>query len=201
MVDSAGGRSQISQLTAGRDRRRRPAVPDRPARRTCRTRSSPSVVFLIGIRLIDYQGHGRHPARPAGRVRGRRDHGRDRGRSSASSRASSWRSALSIIEHIYHSYQPYDSARDRGAPTAASGRSPIEAGRTAGARAGGLPLRGEPVLRQRDPLHGRGHGPGRRGADPPLTRVRDLAARPSATSTTRAPTRCGRCRRSSRRRA
>ena len=31
MVDSAGGRSQLSQLTAGRDRRRRPAVPDRSA--------------------------------------------------------------------------------------------------------------------------------------------------------------------------
>ena len=31
MVDGAGGRSQLSQLTAGRDRRRRPAVPDRPA--------------------------------------------------------------------------------------------------------------------------------------------------------------------------
>ena len=71
MVDSAGGRSQLAQLTAGAIVRRRAAVPDRAAAVHAERRAG-VVVFLIAIELIDIAGMRRVLARPARRVRRRR---------------------------------------------------------------------------------------------------------------------------------
>ncbi len=157
MVDSAGGRSQVSQLTAG-------AIvvvvllfltgplADMP------NAVLAAVVFLIGIRLVDYLGM-------SDILRVRPDEfvvaavtaavvvivGVEQGIILAI--------VLSIVIHVRHSYHPYDRL-----VTVAAGRQPdllVDRQRDAGAAGPRhLPLRGGPVLRQRDPLHGRDHGPG-----------------------------------------
>ncbi len=107
MVDNAGGRSQIAQLTTGVGGPRRPPVPDRPAVLHAE-RGPGAVVFLIGVRLIDVKGMSEITACAR-----------------ASSRSPLLTAAtvvivgveqgillaifLSIVEHIYHSYRPYDT--------------------------------------------------------------------------------------------
>ncbi|OGO55696.1 MAG: hypothetical protein A2Z32_01880 [Chloroflexi bacterium RBG_16_69_14] len=125
MVDSAGGRSQISQLTAAA------IVVVVLLFLTGPLAYMPnavlaSVVFIIGLRLIDYRG-----MRDIVRVR--------RGEFAVAAVTAATvvivgveqgiilAMALSIIEHIYHSYKPYDnlvietSAGDLGVAPPASG--------------------------------------------------------------------------------
>ena len=164
MVDSAGGRSQIAQLTTGA------VVVVVLLFLTGPLSYMPNavlsaVVFLIGIRLIDIKGMRGHRPR-SGR---------------ASSRSPLVTAAvvvvvgveqgiilaivLSILEHISHSYKPYDRLLTL-APTGALVSSPARQPAPGGARPRHLPLRGEPLLRERDPVHRGGpeHRRGRRSA-------------------------------------
>ena len=105
MVVGAGGRSQLAQLAAvgvvlviclvatgllG-------ALP---------LAALAAVVFLIGVELIDVAGLRRILARAPRGVRGRAAHRGRGGAARGASRASWWPIAVSIIDHLRHSYEP-----------------------------------------------------------------------------------------------
>ena len=150
MVDGAGGRSQISQLTAAA------IVVVVLLFLTGPLSYMPNavlaaVVFLIGVRLVDYLGMADILPRCA-RASSRWPRslpptvvvvGVEQGIILAM--------ALSIIEHIYHSLPSVTTSSSspgrRARPTPVAGRH------RACARARGLPVWREPVLRERDPVH------------------------------------------------
>ncbi len=193
MVDSAGGRTQIAQLTAAA------LVVVVLLFLTVPLSYMPnavlaSVVFLIGIRLID--------------VKGMKDIYRLRKGEFAVAAITAavvvvvgveqgilLAMALSIVEHIYHSYRPYDTlivdygrARPDDGPD--RGRRPDRP------RPRGLPLRRGPVLRQRRALHRGDHG--HRGAGrSPAAHAGHHGILRWPTSTTPGRTHCARSTRSS----
>ena len=65
-----------------------------------------SIVFLIGIELVDLAGHAQGAAPSPRRVRGRHPRRASPSSSSASSRASCSRIVASIIDHLRRSYRP-----------------------------------------------------------------------------------------------
>ena len=153
-----------------------------------------AVVFLIGLKLVDFRGMADDRARPAGRVRRRARHRRDRRGRRRGAGDHPGDGALDRRAHL-----PQLSPV-RHAPGADAGwhPGPRRAGsaRRGRPRSGDLPLRGEPVLRERAAASPRrswtsSKVPTRRSAGSASP------ARRSATSTTRGPTRFARSRRSS----
>ena len=125
MVDSAGGREPGRPADGRRDRRRRPAVPDRAARPTCRTPSSRRSCSSSASGSSTIKGMADICRRPPGRVRGRRVTaavvvvvGVEQGIILAM--------VLSIVEHIYHSYRPYDTLLGADAATGTPCRPPLD---------------------------------------------------------------------------
>ena len=126
-----------------------------------------AVVFLIGVRLIDYLGM-------SDILRLRKGEfavaavttltvvvvGIEQGIILAI--------ALSIVEHVYHSYKPSDHLLSLG-PDGLPRAMPVGIRHRARPRAGHLPVRSKPVLRQ----HGAVHRGGRRAS--PRTRARRCA--------------------------
>ena len=175
MVDSAGGRSQIAQLTAAA------IVVVVLLFLTGPLAYMPNavlaaVVFLIGLRLVDYRGM-------ADILRVRPGEFAVAAVTAATvvvvgvEQGIILAMALSIIEHIYHSYRPYDRLLTRR-PTA-SGPSPSKA-RRPGCAPGLVVYRfgAEPVLRECDPVHRGDHGASSRPARPaaPLVRASSASA-------------------------
>ena len=107
MVDSAGGRSQIAQLTTGA------VVVIVLLFLTGPLSYMPNavlaaVVFLIGIRLVDVKGMTRDlPACARASSRSPRSP-RRRWSIVGVEQGIILAIVLSIVEHIYHSYHPYD---------------------------------------------------------------------------------------------
>ena len=166
----------------------RAAVPDRAAVVHARTRCSPSVVFLIGIRAHRHRGHAEiYRLRPGEFAVAAVTAatvvvvGVEQGIILAI--------VLSILDHVYHSYRPFD----RLLTLSSTGRVQYApAGRLAQAAPGSghLPASGRPLLRERDAVHRGDPGHHRRGS----ARAESGSAwrrRSSATSTTPARTRSG----------
>ena len=195
MVDSAGGRTQIAQLTAAA------IVVVVLLFLTGPLAYMPnavlaSVVFLIGLRLVDYKGM-------ADIYRLRKGEfavaaitaavvvvvGVEQGIILAM--------ALSIVEHIYHSYRPYDTLlrRDRATGAIETRAARRDAKQSAPGLAvyrfgASLYYANAPAASPRRSWTS-SRAPTRRSAGS------CSSGRPSATSTTRAPTRSARSRRSS----
>ena len=153
MVDGAGGRSQISQLTAGL------IVVVVLLFLTVPLSYMPnavlaSVVFLIGVALIDVQGMRKIASAAAGRVRGGRDH---RGRRRDRRRRAGDHPGDAALDH--RARRPLiPSARPAAVRIDQSGNVANDADRVGdpgrpGAR--DLPLRQRHLLRQREPVHRR----------------------------------------------
>ena len=193
MVDSGGGRSQVSQLTAG------VVVALVLLFLTGPLAYMPNavlaaVVFLIGLRLIDYRGMA-----AIGRVR--------QGEFAVALVTAAvvvvvgveqgiiLAMALSIVEHIYPQLPAVRHAGGRDLRRLVRTRA-ARGSRRGTAGPGDLPLRREPLLRERNPLHRGDHGP-RRGRRLAAPLARGVRRRRSATWTSPGPTRSARSRRSS----
>ena len=108
MVDNAGGTSPARATHHGASRHHRAALPHRTRSATCPTPCSPPWSSSSASSSSTSRGcAGSCGARPVEFVVALAHRG-SRSSSSASSRASSWRSSLSIIVHLRHSYRPYD---------------------------------------------------------------------------------------------
>ncbi len=193
MVDSGGGRSQVSQLTAGA------VVALVLLFLTGPLAYMPNavlaaVVFLIGLRLIDYRGMA-----AIGRVR--------QGEFAVAAVTAAvvvvvgveqgiiLAMALSIVEHIYHSYRPYDTLLAM-TPDGTPGPAPLADRAEALPGPGGLPLRVRACTTRTARASPRRSWTSSR---PPIRRSAGSRCRGPrwGTSTTPAPTRSGRSRRSS----
>ena len=106
MAEGAGARSQVAQLAFAAVVRVVLLFLTGPLQYLPRCVLA-SIVFTIAVGMVDVQGLREHPARKPGRSSGWRCSPPRRCRRSASSRASCWRSRLSLIRHVRHSYRPH----------------------------------------------------------------------------------------------
>ena len=157
MVDDAGGRSQLAQLATAAVVLVVLLFLTKPLSYMPEAVLA-AVVFLIGVKLVDVKGMRDGAAPPPGRVRGRAGH---RGHRRLRRRRAGHRPG----DRCCRSWPTCATATG---PTtvcwcAAGGKAwtslPLDERRAGAARPPHVPLRLEPLLRQRQPLRRRGPGP------------------------------------------
>ena len=160
MVDSAGGRSQLAQLTTAAVVLLVLLLLTGPLAYLPNAALA-AVVFLIAVELIDVARDAAHPGLPAPRVRHCPAHGR-RGRGPGG--RGRHRACRRRLGHRPPAPQLPPAQQRAGEVTGrALAACPGPARRADRGRTGGLPVRHQPLLRQRLPPHRRRHGPGRAG--------------------------------------